>query len=218
MVSKKLKGAVENIMPSSKRDEIINSVINMTIEKGYFGTSVTKIVEEAGISKGSFYTYFKSKDSVYIEILKKRVEEIAFEHRIIEKASSSFDTALKYFITTKMNLKCETLKVELVVLNLTKNIEDLEENLKEVLEKVQMENVGFIEKLLNKFFKELDIEKGEIKRYSELINVIIRDFRVSYFSGIKEKLKRNLDVEELYDEKAERDSEFLYKSILKFLK
>lgn len=204
-------------MSNSKRDEIINSIINMTIKKGYFCTSITKIVEEAGISKGSFYTYFKSKDFVFIEILQKRLEEIIFEHKIITKASSSFDMALKYFLTTKINLKSETQKIELVIFNLTKNIEDLEPQLKEQLKKIEAENINFIESLLNKFLDELKIDKEDIGRYSQLIYMIIRDFKILNFISIKENLK-NSKSDELTDESSEKDADFIYNSILKLLK
>lgn len=45
------------------------------LEKGYFGTSVQHIIDEANISKGTFYNYFASKNDCLIAILKHAQKE-----------------------------------------------------------------------------------------------------------------------------------------------
>ncbi|WP_209121633.1 TetR/AcrR family transcriptional regulator [Alkalihalobacillus sp. BA299] len=49
------------------KNALYTSAIKLFKEKGYENVHVEEIAEFAGTSKGSFYTYFKSKDGVVIE-------------------------------------------------------------------------------------------------------------------------------------------------------
>ena len=48
------------------RETLLHSAIRLFHEFGYNGTSVQDIVSEAGVPKGSFYNYFKSKEDIAI--------------------------------------------------------------------------------------------------------------------------------------------------------
>ncbi len=56
----------ENI---STKDSIIRSGIDLFARNAYSDVSVDSIVEAAGVSKGSFYYYFKSKEQFYQYLL-----------------------------------------------------------------------------------------------------------------------------------------------------
>lgn len=51
-------------MASDIRERIINASWELFKEKGYGDTTINDIIEKAGISKGSFYYYFRSKDDM----------------------------------------------------------------------------------------------------------------------------------------------------------
>jgi AcrR family transcriptional regulator len=55
----------------AKKDEIIKVAFELFFSKGYSSVSVNDIIKEAKISKGGFYTYFISKQEVFIAIVKK---------------------------------------------------------------------------------------------------------------------------------------------------
>jgi len=55
------------------KQEILQKGMDLMWLKGYNGTSVKDIVDEAGIPKGSFYNYFDSKEEFVIEALNKFV-------------------------------------------------------------------------------------------------------------------------------------------------
>ncbi len=205
-------------MANNKRNEIINSAVNLIIKKGYFNTSVLDITKGAQISKGSFYTYFESKDSIILEMIQKRFEEITFEQEIIMKASLSFENALRHLITLRMNFRYENIKIELVFLNLIRNTDILNTELKKELEKIDKENMVFIENLLNKFSGEINIEKKYINKYSQLINSIIKDLKKYRFISLEEKMEGEDDIEKMYDEDLENDIEFIYNVVLKILR
>lgn len=49
--------------------DIINAALRLFAQKGYNATSITDIVEEAGIAKGLLYNYFKSKEHLLEEVI-----------------------------------------------------------------------------------------------------------------------------------------------------
>ena len=51
-------------MASDIRDRIIEAAWKLFREKGFSDTTINDIIHEAGISKGTFYYYFRSKDNM----------------------------------------------------------------------------------------------------------------------------------------------------------
>jgi AcrR family transcriptional regulator len=68
---------------SVARERLLESAKILFSQKGYYATSVEDIVESAGLSKGAFYFYFKSKE----ELFKSLVEEM---HLNIAKRLENF--------------------------------------------------------------------------------------------------------------------------------
>ena len=64
---------------AERKKEIMDTAQTLFYQKGYENTSVNFIIETIGISKGTFYHYFKSKE----ELLDSIVEE--FTNKIISK-------------------------------------------------------------------------------------------------------------------------------------
>jgi AcrR family transcriptional regulator len=52
-------------LPQEKRDTIIKAAIEEFVEYGLENASTNRIVENSGISKGSFYQYFEDKEDVF---------------------------------------------------------------------------------------------------------------------------------------------------------
>jgi TetR/AcrR family transcriptional regulator len=65
MKNKNRSGSAE----SNARERLLETAIGMFAEKGYAGTSVREIVEQAGVSKPVLYYYFKSKEGLFLAIL-----------------------------------------------------------------------------------------------------------------------------------------------------
>ncbi|MCR6109355.1 TetR/AcrR family transcriptional regulator [Bacillus sp. A301a_S52] len=71
-------------MNQHKEERIQEAGIKLFSVKGYEATSVQDIADECGISKGSFYSYFKSKDALLVTIL-------THYYRMIEKRIKKVD-------------------------------------------------------------------------------------------------------------------------------
>ena len=52
---------------SNRREDIIEAAIELFREKGYNETSITDIVNRAGIGRGTFYVNFENKEELFIE-------------------------------------------------------------------------------------------------------------------------------------------------------
>ena len=63
--------------------ELLQIAYKMFLARGYENTSVDEIIEEAGIAKGTFYYYFKSKEQLLEEVIGMMIEEEAQKARLI---------------------------------------------------------------------------------------------------------------------------------------
>ncbi len=58
------------------RRKIVDAAQKLICEKGFTAVSVSDIAAEAGVAKGTFYTYFERKEDVVSEIIYRRYADI----------------------------------------------------------------------------------------------------------------------------------------------
>lgn len=56
----------------TKKDDILEVASRLFYEQGYNQTGIQQIIQEAGAAKGTFYTFFKSKEELGVAWLKAR--------------------------------------------------------------------------------------------------------------------------------------------------
>ena len=83
-------------LPEEKREKIVNAAVDEFAEYGLENASTNRIVENSGISKGSFYQYFEDKQDVFMHLLsvleKEKKDYFAGKH----PPSTNLDT-FEYF-------------------------------------------------------------------------------------------------------------------------
>ncbi len=87
-----------------RRQLIMNAAQRLFEKKGYESTTVDEIAAEAELGKGTIYSYFKSKDEIYIaileqglEILKERVFQVVDgQLSAVETLYALYDTFIQY--------------------------------------------------------------------------------------------------------------------------
>lgn len=62
-------------LPEEKRERILRVAVDEFADNDYQNASISRLVEEAGIAKGSFYQYFEDKADLYRHLLDLMVEE-----------------------------------------------------------------------------------------------------------------------------------------------
>ncbi len=67
------------------REKILNAAISLFSSIGYFSTSVSKIAQKAGVSKGLLYNYFESKDHLLLAIVDKTMNLLDNAFKIEKK-------------------------------------------------------------------------------------------------------------------------------------
>lgn len=207
-----------------KKEQILEAATKLILKKGYSHTLVEDITNEMGIAKGSFYTYFKSKNLLLKTIAEKKIDEMIEKQDNILKNALSFEETLKNIILVRLKFSNESMKRELVLISLIKNMEALSPEIKEILKRIGEINIDFIKKLLIKFKSELKAEEENFQRYSELISAIIREFKVVSFFLDKECNEnifiQDFDtvIEKMNNEKLEEGIDFIYRCIIKILK
>lgn len=71
-----------------KREEIIQTAIYFFGEKGYFSTSMQDIAKECGISKGTLYNFFESKEDLLVQVIDSGYQKMMENIRIVDYDSS----------------------------------------------------------------------------------------------------------------------------------
>ncbi|MCJ2544109.1 TetR/AcrR family transcriptional regulator [Thermostichus vulcanus] len=62
-------------LPEQKRLSVIHVALKEFAQHGYANASLTRIVEQAGIAKGSIYQYFQDKQDLYLYLLELALQE-----------------------------------------------------------------------------------------------------------------------------------------------
>lgn len=61
----------------NKREKLLNTALKLFVEYGFHGTPTSKIAEEAGVSNGTLFRYFKTKDDLIVSLYIHVKEELS---------------------------------------------------------------------------------------------------------------------------------------------
>ena len=204
-----------------KKKLILEKAKDTIITESYSSLSISKLTSELNISKGSFYTYFPSKDKMLSEILDEYIENIIiFKNNLLEN-SKNIDECLDYYINSILSLSDEELKLELVITNLKRNYEVFnEENFKK-LKIIACTMIDFIKEVLNKYKKDINIDEKDIEKSSKMIFSIAEVFLVMEnvdFNSDRFSFKTLDEVKKMYrSDEMKEHLEFIKKNIKKIL-
>jgi AcrR family transcriptional regulator len=70
--------------PEERKGRIVEAAAACFAERGYHATQVSDIIAKAGIARGTFYLYFKSKHEIFHSILDDFIEELQDQIKTIE--------------------------------------------------------------------------------------------------------------------------------------
>lgn len=93
---------IKRLDPKTRKDELLEAAGELFLKKGYRNTSVNSIVESIGVSKGTFYYYFDSKEEVVDGLVEKiskpiyqKIDQIITQDSLnaVEKLNEIFATS-----------------------------------------------------------------------------------------------------------------------------
>ena len=210
---------------TEKKILILEKAKDMIITEGYSNLSINKLTSELGISKGSFYTYFPSKDNMLAEILDEYLENIkVFSENLILNSilnSNSIDECLDYYVNSMLNLNDRDLKLELVMTSLKRNYEVFNEENFIKLKNTARKTIDFIKSILRKYKKSINIKEKDMEKCSKMIFSITEVFLMMEninFETNKFSSKTLDEVKDLYRSQDMKENlEFIKESIKKIL-
>lgn len=191
---------------NEKKEQIKNVAKNVLLRKGIFKTRVEDITKEMNIAKGSFYTYYKSKDILLEDLVNDLLEKVVVENKNIEEKISSLEEGLRQFISNRLIIKSQYLVSQLILVNLSRNLEYLGSGIREKLLILELLNKKTLKNIIKKYcdidYNEDELEKityfimGGIKSYrvEKLFYKNMEEFFISSEEEFREKIK-SIDIE-----------------------
>ena len=81
------------------RQHILDTGYKLIVSKGFSSVGLTEILQSAGVPKGSFYYYFKSKEQFGEEIIRSYFSEylVALENIFQPRGSSAYNLLMEYW-------------------------------------------------------------------------------------------------------------------------
>jgi len=76
------------------KSELIKQSINLFVEKGFSATSIQDIVDTIGVTKGSFYYHFKSKEALLMDIHSHYIDDLLRRQKTILDTEKSYKDKL----------------------------------------------------------------------------------------------------------------------------
>lgn len=73
------KATKRQIAAQETKKKLINAALEMFKQQGFYSINVEDITKKAGVAKGTFYTYFKRKEDIVLEISRTPFSDIAQE-------------------------------------------------------------------------------------------------------------------------------------------
>lgn len=163
-----------------KREEIIHAAKKLIIEKGYRKTSVQDITDEAGIAKGSFYTYFKSKDYLMETLLIEKLENRSGTVKEIIASEGSLEEIIREYVKYYLTVSVDDAEFILVMTTMMRSVDSVGEVVIERLEKDKARRKQEFINILKKFKDEVDIkEERDYERYGLLVFGMINTFYIN---------------------------------------
>lgn len=204
-----------------KKEQILEVSKKLILQKGYSKVSIQDITTALGISKGSFYTYFKSKADMVHEMINQKISMGKEQEKKNFSKVKNMEESLRFYLQSRFQLDIYYLEIELVILSLFKNLEVIEEDIVKRLLFVKKEYLKHWEGEFEKYQKDLSIPKEEVKEYAELIGKLLQSFAVSTLFVTEDDRFLINDihevVERLEEKRIEKKMNFLIKNIMKMI-
>lgn len=180
-----------------KEKLVIETAIKLFAAKGFAATSIQEIADEAGISKGAFYLYFKSKDDLLYSTLQ-------YYSDIIEKRLSLYeDQALppreKFIHQLKELIEALSDHKEFIIMQAREQAIPLNDTVKELLFRIHMESQMFYrDSLLAIYGEKLEPFVWDLSTmldgiFHSYVKVILVDAHSFNFQEIAEYIMRRMD-------------------------
>jgi len=157
-------------MKEDTRDKILISALNVFSRNNYHAASMTMIAEEAGVSKGTLYWHFESKEELFRELVINGLDY--FSQRFKEIASEDISAQEKIYEVISFGVKIlvENSRMANILRN---NVQLISEDFKKRVEAKHEENVEIFTEIVEQGMNEELIEKNNARRTAVMMMVVL---------------------------------------------
>lgn len=96
-----------NMNKKMKRDSLLDTAYQLFMTQGINKTSISDIVKQAGVAKGTFYLYFKDKYDIHNKLISHKSSQIfqqaVEEYQALHEPIDSFEDRMIFFIDSIIN-------------------------------------------------------------------------------------------------------------------
>lgn len=152
----------KQIQSEITREKIIKASTSLLINRSYFGTTISAIAKEVGLTKGALYHHFNSKDDLVLAII-RNLRQIWFSNigKKVLRANNSIER-LQTLLSAHTQLLKKDPTMCLILNNLLSDIETLNPKFLIEIKGIYGEMLSFIQKIIergqanNELHKDLD--------------------------------------------------------------
>ncbi|WP_134699446.1 TetR/AcrR family transcriptional regulator [Ammoniphilus sp. YIM 78166] len=126
---------------NDRKQHVIQVAHQLFIEKGFQATSIQDIIECSGISKGTFYNYFPSKNELLKALLKSIYQKMEIERNelLIGKSPADLDIFIK-----QVELLLHTNRAHSLITLFEEVMSSSDEDLKQFLKEGQLKTIRWL--------------------------------------------------------------------------
>lgn len=207
----------EDIMPTNvfielseeKRENIIKVSIAEFSKYGYSNSSTNRIVQDAGISKGSLFKYFKSKEELFFYILDFVTQELimSLSQKISILPKDLFERIIRYSELEFAWYIKHPIECKLITFAFTKSDTSI---YREIEVRYHLKEQDIYYKLLEDI--DTSMLKWDKKKTFDILKWFLKGFNEDFMTHIQEQ--DNLDISKLQHEYVKCISEHI--TILKY--
>jgi len=157
------------------RDKILEVATTIFGKKGFRQATVDEIARSANKAKGSVYYYFKSKEELFIAVVKNELDTVKYELTQIAQEDDDSVSKLKKYMNARIQLLVPAF------------------NYHETLRSDVTDPIDFVESVKNEFYF-YDIEQVKIILKEGIENESFRDIDCTFVAELIEMVMRGLEI------------------------
>lgn len=165
---------------SEKKNKILNSALELFVEKGFHGTSTSSISKNAGVSTGILFHYFSTKKTLIIELylnIKERfyrnmIQNLNNTDEVDKSMKKMWDDTIDWVINNRLDFK--------YLIQYSASPFNIEKHNTPLLDEYDIKTAAFFTKGINEgYFRNINI--GLLR--NNLYHIIVSLFEVADFIG-----------------------------------
>lgn len=186
-------------IPEAKRRRVLDAAITEFARHGFEAVSTNTIAERAGISIGSLYSYFASKQDLFLAVVNQGFDLITMaEHELVDSDEPIEDSLYRLF---EMTARYGKKYADMTKLYLLLSTEEMTPFANKMSKKFETSFVGAYHQLLSRAVERGELpENLDINRSAFIIDNLVVMLQLSYATKYhKKRLERYLGEEEMKD-------------------